>query len=1165
LVRELERISVYEFNLGEGATKAKINSFRHFEFGKEEFYVLSRIRDSGLDYTNRTNYIAHHLIFDGLEIAVNPSPPEIFLQWTEWLDVWEGSSRWFEDEEIMDVSSCKMTGLSPAQSWQSATEDGGNAAYLVAEKAKRPVFLEVLPGQEENLLRMFAESCALMPLPMEAWQFPFTTYLQETDDAKDFMWIGGCGQPAAERIKHNGVPNHLNFTAFDQRSVKDPMDEKLVFIARNGRKAAIERKAPPPPPVADPVGAEGAGAGADGGSVAISAGRSGDAFSRTEREQFREAAASHAAAQATATAQTGGEGSKKRKKRPKWPWVAALAAVLLLAVFIVLKTDVLDIIKEGVGGGDSVAQAGGSSSNGDGGKTPDVLPAEPEPEVEATNSPEGITAGVPALAKVVDKDDRFNTWIEFQVGAAKPARIDVTAMDQNDYDRFGDKLRELEVGDTMTMTFREGSEPGMFAIANLAPPTAAVAVQPLVDPTVAQPIRLPETPVDVQAEFLENEVGLKEIDLSVTLLSPTGVELPPYRFPPEQKARFFELQQYLKAGRKVKFTYRNVGGRISDFDFSVEATAASSAQPVQVISTTSPPPFPVTESFILWLTRNEVENPQLESMSANGDAAFVQTLKTALSSIAKRKAFAWETDYDGTQALVNTSPMDGSKRYVVIYDARVKELLGMDRYTLETPQEEGASLFLRFLFKSPSEVDLIFENQGARNAAKRGIVLRFPNLETNRATDLYLLSPRVVAAKPNELPKDYLSMDRNRVTLAKNGAFGHGLRAIGSAGPLQLKLSMNQSQHVYYGSMLRPNHFTSQFLTSFPQLLVKPIPEDPLTCELALFIDYMTDLQQDFQREIAKLNQQANDEFSTQMPMQKIYDALERFGGRTGFPLDNYKPGSGKGTYGPFIINAVVEFFQQVHGYNPALAVRFGKDLALDPQRFVNDDLQYREFWKKVCDRAKKEAFAPFGLGFDSRTLVQDVDRVIGTLRFLREAERAFGVKDQSINKMIFATVKVIIQGDPSQNPPLDGARKKLYDKLILYKGTREALAATTKHNDEWAKYFKDFPGGFAPTELTSTEFRKAINCIEDEEMVKKYQSRLFDVGSTKQQLGPLKQWQTFLEKEIAKKAPYVVPQEYEPARKERVMKSYFHGGEWSLSLFREGLTDPEAELVRFK
>ena len=187
------------------------------------------------------------MIFDGLEVAVSPSPAEIFLQWDGWIDVWEGSPRWFEDEDATDVSSCKMAGLSPAQHWQTVTGDGGNAAYLVAEKAKRPILLEVAPGQEEQLLQMFAESSALLPLPMESWQFAFTTYLQETDDSKEFAWIGGCGQPSVQRLKQNGVPNNLDFTAFDQLSVRDPMDDKLVFVARNGRKAAIKKKAVPPP------------------------------------------------------------------------------------------------------------------------------------------------------------------------------------------------------------------------------------------------------------------------------------------------------------------------------------------------------------------------------------------------------------------------------------------------------------------------------------------------------------------------------------------------------------------------------------------------------------------------------------------------------------------------------------------------------------------------------------------------------------------------------------------------------------------------------------------------------------------------------------------------------------------------------------------------------
>ena len=81
LVRELERLSVYDFGQQTGATKSDICIFRKIPLGSEEFYVLTKICDAGLDYTNRTNYLAHHLVLDGFEIATCPSPAEIFLNW----------------------------------------------------------------------------------------------------------------------------------------------------------------------------------------------------------------------------------------------------------------------------------------------------------------------------------------------------------------------------------------------------------------------------------------------------------------------------------------------------------------------------------------------------------------------------------------------------------------------------------------------------------------------------------------------------------------------------------------------------------------------------------------------------------------------------------------------------------------------------------------------------------------------------------------------------------------------------------------------------------------------------------------------------------------------------------------------------------------------------
>ena len=124
---------------------------------------------------------------------------------------------------------------------------------------------------------------------------------------------------------------------------------------------------------------------------------------------------------------------------------------------------------------------------------------------------------------------------------------------------------------------------------------------------------------------------------------------------------------------------------------------------------------------------------------------------------------------------------------------------------------------------------------------------------------------------------------------------------------------------------------------------------------------------------------------------------------------------------------------------------------------------------------------------------------------------------------------------------------------------------ANAKFTAEWNQYLQEFSQLHAPVELTTTELHKVINCIENAAMANEYKRRLFDAGTAQRQLAPLKYWQGELEKRMAQKDPRVVPQEYEPTRKDRLMKSYFHAEEWSLSLFRDGQIEPEAELIRFK
>ncbi|MBT5915610.1 MAG: hypothetical protein HOH60_04580, partial [Opitutae bacterium] len=125
LVRELERLSVYDFGQQVGDSRVAISIFRKIILGSEEFYVLTKICDAGLDYTNRTNYLAHHLILDGFEIATCPSPAEVFLNWNGWRSKWEEDARYLTPGEEITLTDYKSSGLIPCKNWLSFTNDPG--------------------------------------------------------------------------------------------------------------------------------------------------------------------------------------------------------------------------------------------------------------------------------------------------------------------------------------------------------------------------------------------------------------------------------------------------------------------------------------------------------------------------------------------------------------------------------------------------------------------------------------------------------------------------------------------------------------------------------------------------------------------------------------------------------------------------------------------------------------------------------------------------------------------------------------------------------------------------------------------------------------------------------------------------------------------------------
>jgi hypothetical protein len=167
-------------------------TFRQLEAGGRSWCVLSRFVAHGLDYTQRDNRLAHHLVFTLEEAAVLPPPAALAGRWKGWLDGWTGAPAWLDGED-RPLALETQPPLSPAVAWREETGTGAKAAWLV--NASGPAAVGLLnPPATPRLLRLLAEASAL--LGKSAWAASFTTDATTTG-ADGFLWAAhATGAPA---------------------------------------------------------------------------------------------------------------------------------------------------------------------------------------------------------------------------------------------------------------------------------------------------------------------------------------------------------------------------------------------------------------------------------------------------------------------------------------------------------------------------------------------------------------------------------------------------------------------------------------------------------------------------------------------------------------------------------------------------------------------------------------------------------------------------------------------------------------------------------------------------------------------------------------------------------------------------------------------------------
>ena len=83
LMLRLEQFSYYDHLSLVGGTERPVLACRVIDLRGTRYHVLSRIQDAGLDFTGRTNFIAHHLVVTPEEVSQMPTPAMAFRKWAD--------------------------------------------------------------------------------------------------------------------------------------------------------------------------------------------------------------------------------------------------------------------------------------------------------------------------------------------------------------------------------------------------------------------------------------------------------------------------------------------------------------------------------------------------------------------------------------------------------------------------------------------------------------------------------------------------------------------------------------------------------------------------------------------------------------------------------------------------------------------------------------------------------------------------------------------------------------------------------------------------------------------------------------------------------------------------------------------------------------------------
>tara|TARA_Y100001934_G_scaffold115789_1_gene141715 strand:- start:3621 stop:6590 length:2970 start_codon:yes stop_codon:yes gene_type:complete len=230
LQRQLESLSqythIYPPNTANDALNPTNFQYAKVSFGGKQLCVLSRVSDAGLDYSRRSNLLAHHIALDPDER--NVSGPAALI---DSLLLPPSIKRWEKPPQREDIRSipnppCPTSPMASHNSFGVKPEIVGEIAGRLANSTQQIVTVLYRQDQHSQLLSLVKDIFWLLP-PGARWNTTFSTYysahVQNTDCRLRFI---PHGTPNAERVSLDPgtIDLNENMTVLDSEMVRAALE-----------------------------------------------------------------------------------------------------------------------------------------------------------------------------------------------------------------------------------------------------------------------------------------------------------------------------------------------------------------------------------------------------------------------------------------------------------------------------------------------------------------------------------------------------------------------------------------------------------------------------------------------------------------------------------------------------------------------------------------------------------------------------------------------------------------------------------------------------------------------------------------------------------------------------------------------------------------------------